>query len=156
MGKQHNRVDYSLLLGDLLCPSTPPDELQGEYTIVSGNHVYCFGIVDALDSYHCGWWCQGMLIGSVLRLSCGDPSSITAVTPAQYAERFQKFLIEEVLDLNMQEVLDRGDQEPNVLSQGCKAEQSDRGKSSSMIDGASGEGGDLEEAFPRLIHGLLE
>ena len=94
------RVDYSLLLGDLLCPSTPPDELQGEYTIVSGNHVYCFGIVDVLDKYHCGWWCQGILLSGVLTLSCHDPSTITAVNAATYADRFEKFLIEQVLGLD--------------------------------------------------------
>lgn len=118
-------LDYSLLLGVRECCGPPPADIAGSNLIVSGDTVYCFGIVDALDGYSCGWWWQGVCLGTALRFACKDQSSITAVPPTAYAQRFVNFIHRRVLFLEHQQLPETDFKVP-LLHEDEKGEASDQ------------------------------
>jgi len=107
-------LDYSLLLA---CATIIPDEEGLEMAQLTlparpgmlqlGEKLYMFGIVDITELWSCKWKVQKGLLQSALKVArcCNSvpqrhPSSITAVTPPEYAERFADFVKTSVLQMS--------------------------------------------------------
>lgn len=105
-----NLLDYSLLLGIHRFPSDMPAAKRdaqikqllaaGGYLSIDQRKVYFFGIIDILEKYSCGWRMQNAVLTVACLCSCRGRlgvDSISAMPPAEYADRFATFVREEVL-----------------------------------------------------------
>ena len=65
----------------------------------TGEPAFCLGMIDILEGWNCGWASQGRFLKCVLAICrCfGNPRGITAISPNEYAWRFDQFMNDQVL-----------------------------------------------------------
>ena len=105
----HGMLDYSLLVGIHRLPahlsSSARDALisvlcnHGGYVSVERQKVYFFGIIDVLERYTLRWQVQRLVLNMAYACVLRAPAAagISALPPADYAERFTTFALHEVL-----------------------------------------------------------
>ena len=104
-------LDYSLLVGiHRLAPALTAAqrearlavlEAQGGYASLDRQKVYFFGIIDVLERYTLRWQAQHTVLTTGYHLLCRADAArgISAMPPSDYAERFETFVLHEVLQL---------------------------------------------------------
>jgi len=75
-------------------------------SVRTGELAYCFGMIDILEEWNCGWKAQGRMLWFVLVvLRCfGNPRGITSIRPKDYAIRFDEFVQDQILALEDDDV----------------------------------------------------
>jgi hypothetical protein len=65
----------------------------------TGEPAFCLGMIDILEAWNCGWASQGRLLKCVLAVCrcLGNARGITAISPNEYAWRFDEFMNDQVL-----------------------------------------------------------
>jgi len=104
-------LDYSLLVGiHRLSPDLDPADREshleelvkaGGYSSLDRQKVYFFGVIDVLERYSLSWRAQRLLLrtGYHLALWGREADGISAMPPAEYADRFRTFVNSELLRL---------------------------------------------------------
>ena len=103
-------LDYSLLVGIHRLPPLPAAErearigaleVQGGHASLDRQKVYFFGIIDVLERYTLRWQAQHTVLTTGYHLLCRADAArgISAMPPSDYAERFETFVLHEVLQL---------------------------------------------------------
>jgi len=104
-------LDYSLLVGiHRLSPDLDPaaresrlEELAkaGGYSSLDRQKVYFFGVIDVLERYSLRWRVQRLVLRTAYHMALWGrrADGISAMPPAQYADRFRTFMNSELLRL---------------------------------------------------------
>jgi len=104
-------LDYSLLVGiHRLSPDLDPaaresrlEELckAGGYSSLDRQKVYFFGVIDVLERYSLRWRVQRLVLRTAYHLALlgKEADGISAMPPAEYADRFRAFVNSELLRL---------------------------------------------------------